>query len=71
MKWAVYTIIVLSSSFWVLIDARNIQINKNNSKDMGPQGWFAYCLVLWIIGFPAYLLTRKVRMKARETKIFR
>jgi hypothetical protein len=45
----------------VLIDAKKIGVKKGQIKglaDIGPWGWFFVCLLLWIIGFPLYLLKR-------------
>jgi len=55
-------IIVLATSIWVLIDAKTIGVKKGQIKgiaDMGPWGWFFVCLLLWIIGFPFYLIKRE------------
>ncbi|MDD2709716.1 MAG: hypothetical protein PHV34_17145 [Verrucomicrobiae bacterium] len=54
-------LVVLGTSIWVYIDARNIGVKKGQLKgvaDMGPIGWLAVCLGLWIVGFPYYLLVR-------------
>ena len=34
--------------------------------DMGPAGWFFVCLLLWIVGFPMYLVTRPRYVKLRK-----
>lgn len=54
-------LVILGTSIWVFFDARAIGVRKGQVKglaNMGPWGWFFVCLLLWIIGFPAYLATR-------------
>ena len=55
-------VIVVLSSFWVLIDSIQLGARKGllgeGLLDMGPAGWFFVCLGMWIIGFPAYLIKR-------------
>jgi hypothetical protein len=54
-------ILVLVSSFWVLIDSKNLGIKKYRIQglgNMGPWGWFFSCLFIWPIGFPFYLWKR-------------
>lgn len=54
-------LLILTTSVWVLIDASVLGVRKGLVKgffDMGPVGWFLVCLLLWIIGFPAYLAMR-------------
>lgn len=58
---ALIILVVIITSFWVLFDAKAIGIKKGQVtglSDMGPWGWFTVCLLLWIIGFPAYLAMR-------------
>jgi hypothetical protein len=58
---AIVWLIVIITSIWVLIDAKKIGVKKGQIKglaDIGPWGWFFVCLLLWIIGFPFYLLKR-------------
>ena len=53
--------LVIGSSIWVVADAKSIGVRKGQIKglfDMGPWGWFLICLLLWIIGFPIYLVKR-------------
>lgn len=53
--------IVIVTSVWVLIDAKNIGIRKGQMAgllNLGPWGWFICCLLLWIITFPCYLVKR-------------
>ena len=57
VMWAV----VITTSIWVLVDAKQIGVKKGQIKglaDLGPWGWFFACLFLWIISFPVYLLKR-------------
>ncbi len=53
--------VVIGTSLWVLFDASNIGVKRGQMQgmgDMGPGGWFAVCLLLWIVGFPFYLAKR-------------
>lgn len=55
-------LIVAGSSLWVLADASRIGAKPGLFKgisDMGPGSWFLCCLLVWVIGFPAYLATRQ------------
>lgn len=54
-------IVVIVSSIWVYFDARRIGASRGlvpGFFDLGPLAWALVCLLLWIIGFPAYLLMR-------------
>jgi hypothetical protein len=58
---ALIWIVVIASSIWVLVDARSIGVQKGQIRgiaNMGPVGWFFFCMLLWIIGFPMYLAKR-------------
>jgi len=58
-------LVVFGTSFWVLIDARNIGIRKGTTTgffNMGPTGWFIACLLCWIAAFPVYLVKRREHM---------
>ena len=60
-------LLVLGSSVWVLVDGFNLGIKapaaepgrKQGFLDSGPVGLFFACLLLWIVGFPAYLVKRR------------
>lgn len=57
----VLSLIVWGTSIWVLVDAKSIGVKKGQIKgigNMGPWAWFFCCLLLWIIGFPFYLVKR-------------
>ncbi len=46
---------------WVALDAGAIGVRRGQMRglaDMGPGGWFAACLLIWIIAFPLYLSRR-------------
>lgn len=62
---ALIWLFVLLSSLWVYFDAKRIGARKGllpGFGDMNPGGWFLVCLLLWIIGFPLYLIKRgKIR----------
>jgi len=54
-------LIVIVTSIWVFFDAKKIGVKKGQMKgvcNMGPGGWLIVCLLLWIIGFPLYLIKR-------------
>jgi hypothetical protein len=54
-------LIVIGTSIWVFYDAKKIGVKKGQMKgifNMGPGGWFIVCLLLWIVGFPLYLIKR-------------
>lgn len=59
---AVVAIIVVASAVWVLVDASNLGVRRGclggGMFDMGKAGWFFATLLLWVVGFPAYLATR-------------
>ncbi len=58
---------ILASSVWVLVDARTLGIKapprqagkKKGFLDYGPVGFFMASALLWLIGFPAYLVRRR------------
>lgn len=57
----VFAIVVVITSFWVLIDAKSIGVRKgliSGMGNMGPWTWFIGCLGLWILAFPLYLAKR-------------
>jgi hypothetical protein len=57
----------LATSTWVFIDATVLGIKAVPNKpgwrkgflDCGPTGFFVVCVLLWIVGFPAYLVRRR------------
>jgi len=55
-------IVVIGSAIWVGFDAQQLGVKAGalggGMADIGPTGWFFVVLLLWIIGFPAYLATR-------------
>jgi tetratricopeptide (TPR) repeat protein len=54
-------LVVLGTSIWVYLDAKKIGVKKGQLDgfcDLGPGAWAVVCLLLWIIGFPAYLIKR-------------
>ena len=65
-------LVILGTSIWVFFDARAIGVKKGLIKgmvDMGPWGWFFVTLLLWIIGFPAYLAMRGKYKKINEQSV--
>lgn len=56
-----FLIVIIGTAIWVYFDAKSIGVRKGQLSgivDMGPGGWFAVTLLLWIIGFPAYVANR-------------
>lgn len=54
-------IAVLISGVWVYVDAKQIGVRKRlipGFFDLGPGGWCACTILLWIVFFPAYLIKR-------------
>lgn len=54
-------IVVIASSIWVFIDAKQIGIRKGQMPglfDADPVLWAAATFLLWIVVFPAYLVKR-------------
>ena len=55
-------ILVIGSTIWAGLDARRLGARRGvlggGMADMGPVEWFFVVLLLWIVGFPAYLATR-------------
>lgn len=48
-------------------DGQEFGAEDNKSSGTGPVGWLLVCLLLWIVGFPAYLYSRsKFKKKLRE-----
>ena len=54
-------LVIIGTSICVYADARALGAKRGRLKgllDMGPAGWFWVTLLFWIIGFPAWLVTR-------------
>jgi len=54
-------LVVVATSIWVWVDARGIGARRGLIRGLGnmwPFEWFLCCLLLWIIGFPLYLVKR-------------
>lgn len=64
--------LIIGTAIWVLIDAKTIGARKGLTKgffDLSPFGWFVVTLLLWIVGFPAYLAKRgELKRLASESK---
>lgn len=53
--------LVVITSIWAGLDAQKLGAGKlklGGLADTSPAGWFAGCLLLWIVVFPLYLITR-------------
>lgn len=63
-------IVVAGTSIWVAIDASHLGVKRGTLGgglfDMGAAAWFFSVLLLWIIGFPAYLITRPRYVTAKS-----
>ena len=64
-------LIIIASAFWVYYDATKHKIGKipgeKSFTNMSAGGWAAATWLLWIIGFPLYLIKRKELIeKAKE-----
>ncbi len=64
-------LIVIETSLWVVVDAKQIGVKKGQLGggffDRGRWEWFFLCLLLWIIGFPSYLLKRAEYVRQNKT----
>jgi hypothetical protein len=66
---SLFLIFWVGSSIWVYFDAKSIGVQKGQIPgitDMGPVGWFFVALLLWIVGFPAWLAMRGKYKKYNE-----
>ena len=69
---ALILLVVIGTSIWVLVDAKSIGVKKGQITglgNMGPWGWFFACLLLWIVGFPMYLIKRGEFKKANASSV--
>jgi len=62
MVTGIVLIVVVVSAIWVAVDAHNLGVKRGclggSFVDSGVAAWFFVTLLLWIIGFPLYLVTR-------------
>ncbi len=70
---AIVWLVVLGTSIWVAVDASNLGVRRGATSggffDMGVAGWLLCCLLLWIVGFPAYLVMRRRYVEAHQLAI--
>ena len=63
-------ICVIASSMWVLYDADKNKVPMDRKKPYtasnGAAAWFIGCLLLWIIGFAWYLVSRSAVIAERR-----
>jgi len=52
--WVVMIVGALASSIWVSFDTVNLNLESYKRA-----GWVLFCLVMWYIGLPIYLLKRR------------
>ena len=53
---------IIGSAIWVYFDSKSIGVKKGQLTglvNLSPLGWFFVTLLLWIIGFPAYIANRR------------
>lgn len=56
-----FYVIIIGTAIWVYFDAKSIGVKKGQvtgMANMGPGSWFWVTLLLWIVGFPAWLAMR-------------
>lgn len=62
MFFPLVVLCIIGSSVWVLVDAESHKVPMSKKKPYSPSNgsvaWFIGCLLLWIIGFPWYLIVR-------------
>jgi hypothetical protein len=62
--------IALATAIWVAVDASHLGVRRGclggGFADMGRVGWFFSVWLLWIIGFPMYLITRPKYVALRQ-----
>jgi hypothetical protein len=55
-------LVVAGTSIWVVVDASNLNVRKGmlggGLTDMGPGGWLACCLLLYLTTRPKYLAAK-------------
>lgn len=65
-------VIWLATSIWVGFDARSIGAERGllpGIANMGPLGWFLSSILLWVVAFPLYLVSRsKIKAAAAGPK---
>ncbi len=67
-----FLLIILGTAIWVYFDAKSIGAKKDQVSglaNMGPAGWFRVTLLLWIVGFPAWLAMRGKFKKINQVAI--
>jgi hypothetical protein len=59
----VVVVVVAVTSIWVVFDAARLEVRRGRLGgglvDIGLVGWFVACELVWIVGFPLYLLARR------------
>ena len=74
MEW-VFWILLLGTTKWVAVDATKLGAHRGllggGFFDMGVAEWCLSCLLLWLVAFPAYLLSRSryVQLKRAATGV--
>ena len=67
MTWIpiVVLLVIIGTDLWVYTDARKrtergtpVALSIGALEVNTPTGWFVACLILWILFFPAYIVTR-------------
>lgn len=72
MLGIILVLVIIATSIWVAIDSSNLGAGRGalggGFLDMGPASWFFVCLLLWIIGFPCYLVARSKLVAAKAVQ---
>jgi hypothetical protein len=59
----VVVLVVAATSVWVVVDGARLSVRRGGLGggllDIGLVGWFVLCELVWIVGFPLYLLLRR------------
>lgn len=68
----VIALVTLATAVWVATDSSRLGARKGalggGFLDMGPVGWFFACWLLWIVGFPCYLVARPRLVAAKRAR---
>jgi hypothetical protein len=59
---AFFLFVQVATSVWVGFDARNRDFSDSKIA-RSPKAWVVGCLLLWLVCFPLYLMTRETRPK--------
>jgi hypothetical protein len=67
-------LLVMGSAIWVGIDASNLGMQRGRigggTLDMGVASWVLATLLIWIVGFPCYLIARGRYVAMRQPVVW-